>query len=57
MYEGYDFLFGSHPDVYILKYAFFAPTVDAKHFIVPSLCNSAKTNVRAGMLNEIEIVF
>lgn len=46
--EGFDFLFGSHPDVYILKYVFFAPSVESREFEVPSLCSQARTSLRTG---------
>lgn len=39
---GYDFLFGSHPDLYILDYLTFTPTVSPSEFTVPALCNNAK---------------
>lgn len=40
---GYDFLFGSHPDVYILDYLSFKPSVASSEFNVPGLCiGSAK---------------
>lgn len=43
---GYDFLFGSHPDIYILDYTSFSPTVDPSVFTPPSLCQQAKPSPR-----------
>jgi len=43
--QGYDFLFGSHPDIYILDYSSFIPYINADDFIVPSSCTAASTAV------------
>jgi hypothetical protein len=44
--QGYDFLFGSHPDVYILDYSSFMPVAIPSDFQVPDLCQKAKPSLR-----------
>eukprot|EP01027_Heterolobosea_sp_BB2_P007580 GEZU01011269.1.p1 GENE.GEZU01011269.1~~GEZU01011269.1.p1 ORF type:complete len:457 (+),score=176.32 GEZU01011269.1:140-1510(+) len=36
--KGYDFIFGSHPDLYILDYLTFTPSVNSNDFAIPKLC-------------------
>ena len=39
---GYDFVFGSHFDTYILDYGKFTPSVDSSQFQLPPLCSNKK---------------
>ena len=48
--NGYDFVFGSHPDIYIMKYEVFKPNwVNETVFNPPSLCNNAKPSTKNSM--------
>jgi len=44
--EGYDFLFGSHPDLYIMRYHSYRVGVKAFNFEVPRLCDKAHSSPR-----------
>jgi hypothetical protein len=39
--EGYDFVFGSHPDVYIFEYQYFSTWTNASVYDKPSTCSTA----------------
>jgi len=45
---GYDFIFGSHPDIYIMDYKVYKPNfVNQSAFDEPDLCDNAQINTRA----------
>jgi len=47
--EGYDFVFGSHPDVYVFDYDVYQPNyVDTFVFYQPGLCENSTENTKAG---------
>jgi len=51
MLDGYDFVFGSHPDIYIFDYEQYDPnTVNVTSFEMPALCSNSANNTQAGTL-------
>ena len=47
---GYDYVFGSHPDIYILDFDVFIPGYDSPgEFEPPRVCDSAQVGNGVGM--------